>query len=119
MATAAILCALGGSDAANTSRASARRILNYFGEAILKGRVIGKKRRLRNKSVPLGSLGRSEYIVESMRADRCPDCQAKLIESIDSELADFMEEGAKTLECPRCHWQGVMGGGGVVAPPDE
>jgi hypothetical protein len=86
--------------------------------AILKGRTIGKKRRLRNKKVPLGSLGRGEYIVESMMADLCPDCQAKLIESIDPGLVEFMEDGAKALECPRCHWQGVVGGSGV-APPDE
>jgi hypothetical protein len=91
---------------------------NTLGGVVLKGRTIGKKRRLRNKSVPMGTPGRSDYIVESMIANLCPDCQAKLIESTDPELIEFKEEGAKALECPKCHWQGVLGGG-VVAPPDK
>jgi len=76
----------------------------------MKGRIRGKKRELRNKSVPMNDPGRGQYIVESMRAGRCPDCQAKLIESTDPELEEFKEDGAKALECPKCHWQGVLAG---------
>ncbi len=43
-------------------------------------------------------------------AGRCPDCQTKLIESTDLELEGFKEDGAKTFECPKCHWQGLLGG---------
>lgn len=78
----------------------------------MKGRIRGKKRELRNKNVPINDPGRSQYIVESMRAGRCPDCQTKLIASNDPELKDFVEDGAKALECPKCHWQGVLGGVG-------
>jgi len=46
--------------------------------------------------------------VEAMRLGRCPDCQAKLIESYDPELVDFMEEGMRALECPKCNWQGIL-----------
>jgi len=76
----------------------------------MKGRIRGKKRELRNKSVPINDPGRGQYIVESMRAGRCPDCQTKLIVSIDSELNDFDENGREAFECPKCHWQGVLGG---------
>jgi len=76
----------------------------------MKGRIRGKKRELRNKSVPIDHPGRSQYIVESMLAGRCPDCQTKLIESTDSELIEFNENMAKAFECPKCHWQGVLGG---------
>lgn len=78
----------------------------------MKGRIRGKKRELRNKSVPIDHPGRGQYIVESMQAGRCPDCQAKLIESTDHELIEFNENEnmAKAFECPKCHWQGVLGG---------
>jgi len=76
----------------------------------MKGKIRGRKRKLRNKSVPLNNPGRSQYIVESMKAGRCPDCQTKLIESLDFELDEFKEDGAKAFECPKCHWQGILGG---------
>ena len=76
----------------------------------MKGRIRGEKRRVRNKSVPINDPGRGQYIVESMRRGLCPDCQAKLIAAQDSELEEFMEGGASALECPKCHWQGVLGG---------
>jgi hypothetical protein len=34
----------------------------------------------------------------------------KLIESTDLELIEFKENMGKAFECPRCHWQGVLGG---------
>jgi hypothetical protein len=74
----------------------------------MKGKIRGKKRALRNKSVPMNDPGRSQYIVEAMRLGRCPDCQGKLIDSYDPELIDFMEEGMKALECPKCNWQGIF-----------
>lgn len=76
----------------------------------MKGRIRGKKRELRNKSVPINHPGRGQYIVESMRVGRCPDCQTKLIESTDLELIEFNENMGKAFECPKCHWQGVLGG---------
>ena len=36
--------------------------------------------------------------------------QGKLIESTDLELIEFNENMGKAFECPRCHWQGVLGG---------
>jgi len=74
----------------------------------MKGRIRGKKRELRNRSVPMNDPGRSQYIVEAMRLGRCPDCQGKLIDSYSPELIDFMEEGMKALECPKCNWQGIF-----------
>ena len=82
------------------------------GGAIMKGRIRGKKRGLRNKSVPINDPGRSQYIVEAMSLGRCPDCQAKLIESEELDLIDFIEDGMRALECPKCHWQGIFGGSG-------
>jgi hypothetical protein len=76
----------------------------------MKWKVRGKKRELRNKSVPINHPGRGQYIVESMRGGRCPDCQTKLIESTDRELIEFNDNMAKAFECPKCHWQGVLGG---------
>jgi hypothetical protein len=75
----------------------------------MKGRLRGKKRQLRNKSVPIDHPGRGQYIVESMRIGRCPDCQTKLIELTDPDLEEMKEDGAKAFECPKCHWQGVVG----------
>ena len=63
----------------------------------MKGRIRGKKRELRNKSVPINHPGRGQYIVESMRVGRCPDCQTKLIESTDLELVEFNENVGKSL----------------------
>lgn len=74
---------------------------------------------MRNKNVSINDPGRGQYIVESMMAGLCPDCQAKLIESNDTELEEFMEDGAKALECSKCHWQGVLGGSGDVLLPEE
>jgi len=49
----------------------------------------------------------------------CPDCQTKLIESDDPDLEELVEEGARALECPKCHWQGVLGGSGSVSHLEE
>ena len=76
----------------------------------MKGRIRGKKRVLRNKAVPLNHPGRGQYVVESMQAGRCPDCQAKLVPSTDPELAELREDWERAMECPKCHWQGVLGG---------
>ena len=74
----------------------------------MKGRIRGKKRELRNRSVPVNDPGRSQYIVEAMSLGRCPDCQAKLIESYDIDLIDFIEDEMKAFECPKCNWQGIL-----------
>ena len=74
----------------------------------MKGRIRGKKRKLRNISVPINDPGRSKYIVEAMSLGRCPDCQAKLIKSDGRDLIDFIEKGMKALECPKCNWQGIF-----------
>jgi hypothetical protein len=63
----------------------------------------------------MDGLGRGQYIVEAMMAGLCPDCQTKLMESTDLELEEFKDDGAKTFECPRCHWQGILGGSCVAA----
>ena len=85
----------------------------------MKGRMRGKKRQIRNKSVPIDDPGRGQYIVESMMVGLCPDCQTKLIESDDPDLEELVEEGARALECPKCHWQGVLGGSGSVSHLEE
>jgi hypothetical protein len=72
---------------------------------------------MRNKNVPMNAPGRGQYIVESMKAGLCPDCQAKLVESNYTELEEFKEEGARALECPKCHWQGILSGSGTVSFP--
>jgi len=82
--------------------------MNIYEDLVVVDDGEGKKRRLRNNSVPINNPGRSQYIVEAMGRGRCPDCQAKLIESYDSELVDFMEEGMRALECPKCNWQGIL-----------
>jgi hypothetical protein len=65
---------------------------------------------MRNKNVPIDNPGRGQYIADSMRLGLCPDCQARLIDSQDPELVGFTEDGARALECPKCYWQGVLGG---------
>jgi len=85
----------------------------------LKSRVRGKKRDLRNRQVPINDPGRAQYIVEAMRAGRCPDCQTKLIAAYDPGLEDVIETGVRVLECPRCHWQGGLGDPDELPPMEE
>lgn len=74
---------------------------------------------MRNRQVPIDAPGRAKYIVEALRAGRCPDCQTKLMAAYDPGLEDVIETGVRVMECPQCHWQGGLGDPGELPPEEE
>lgn len=80
----------------------------------MKGSARGKNRNLRNLALLSTDPGRAQYLIEAMRAGRCPDCQAGLIAAYDPGLEDVIESGTRILECPRCQWQGELDDRGEI-----